>query len=403
MKKFTLTFCFIVCACLASAQIRWEPGYFIDNAGQRTEGLIQNRDWNDNPTSFQYKVSADSPEIKRTIEDVQEFSIAGQSKYIRATVDMERASNKLGDYQTDKQPVFKSETLFLKVLVQGENTLYHYTESGLSKFFFSNNDTGITQLIYIKYRRYIDYIQGYEEGTFENNQYKNQLWNHVKCDDTELKSIERLKYDRQDLVNYFLKVNGCYATQAEADFVAPRPKGDFNLRLEAGYSMYKHSVTRNIARFSSEISDSGANFGMEAEYILPTNKQKWAVIVGVNINNFEGEQEIPSNSINGESITATHNFIQVPAGMRHYMYLNKTSKFFATGALVINIVHEGKLDYRSSTDFEADPYVYNFYFGLGYEYGRFSAEARIFTPSGIVNNLESKFHKSGIAVRYKIF
>lgn len=55
-----ILFCCLLAVCYtfhASAQIRFEPGYFIDTANQKTECFIKNVDWKNNPTRFDYKLS----------------------------------------------------------------------------------------------------------------------------------------------------------------------------------------------------------------------------------------------------------------------------------------------------------------------------------------------------------
>ena len=46
------------------AQISFEKGYFINNANQKTNCLIKNQDWKDNPTEFEYKLDENSESIK---------------------------------------------------------------------------------------------------------------------------------------------------------------------------------------------------------------------------------------------------------------------------------------------------------------------------------------------------
>jgi hypothetical protein len=404
MKTKLLTALLLFAATVVTAQISWEPGYFIDNSGARTACLIYNRDWNDNPTNFEYKLNESTAEAKRSLVDTKEFGVTGQSVYVRAEVDMDRASNKVGTYPSEKNPVFVREIFFLRVLVQGTNTLYVVKKGGLEKFFYRTPTKDITQLVYIKYNQFINFTKGYEENTKENNLFRNQLWNDVKCMRTELRKVERIKYEQNHFIEYFKEVNACLGdtTATAAEFEAPRKNGDFNIKLGASYNMYQHVINRSPARYSSDISMSKPSFGVELEYVLPTNKSKWAVLLEVNYNTFEGSQVLPSSTINGEEVTIVHNFLQVPIGIRHFMFVTDKAKIMLTGALAANFINKSSIDYRNNTSLVPASYAYNFGLGIGFEYQRFSVEARLYTPMGIVVGMDSKFYKTAFTLRYRV-
>lgn len=63
-----LFFCFIK---ISSAQIAYEPGYFIDNQGEKTTCLIRDRGWKNNPSSITYRLSGDAPEITLESQDIK--------------------------------------------------------------------------------------------------------------------------------------------------------------------------------------------------------------------------------------------------------------------------------------------------------------------------------------------
>ena len=127
-------------------------------------------------------------------------------KYERHTVNIDISGNSLSSYSTEKQPKYESKIVFLKVLVSGEATLYEYTESGFSKFFFSMNSSEPEQLVYKKYKVL-------EEGTFKgrigtNEYYKNQLAGIIKCDGANSRP-EYVGYQQKPLIKYFKAYNEC--------------------------------------------------------------------------------------------------------------------------------------------------------------------------------------------------
>lgn len=133
------------------SQITYDKGYFINNSDKRVECLIRNLDWKNNPRKFEYKASKQSEKEFLSIESVKEFGIYNISKHIRVDVNIDRSSDKLGFMSHDKKPIFKKETLFLKVLTEGEASLFVYKENGLVRYFFQIRNQDMDQLVFKEY------------------------------------------------------------------------------------------------------------------------------------------------------------------------------------------------------------------------------------------------------------
>ena len=55
MKKQLLILLIFISTFNSYAQTSFEKGYFINNEGQKTDCLIKNIDWKDNPTEIKFK------------------------------------------------------------------------------------------------------------------------------------------------------------------------------------------------------------------------------------------------------------------------------------------------------------------------------------------------------------
>ena len=88
------------------SQISYEKGYYIDNNNQKTNCLIKNIDWRNNPTEFEYKLSNNSESQKITIKSIREFGIDKISKYVRSTVNIDVSSDILDNLSDNKKPIF---------------------------------------------------------------------------------------------------------------------------------------------------------------------------------------------------------------------------------------------------------------------------------------------------------
>ncbi len=151
MKKPILLILTSLFFSFSYAQVKFEKGYYIDNAGNRVECFIKNVDKENNPTDFMYKMSEEAGAEKLTIDDVSEFGSDNQYKYIRAIVDVDKSSPDIKSLFSVKDPEFVIDTIFLKVLVEGKASLFSYYNYPLKRYFYTFKDNSIEQLIYKKY------------------------------------------------------------------------------------------------------------------------------------------------------------------------------------------------------------------------------------------------------------
>jgi len=380
MTKMKLLFLFTTIFTFnCYAQISFENGYFIDNNNQKINCLIKNLDWEKNPTEFKYKLSENSELNEKTIKSVKEFGIHNASKYVRRSVKMDRSSNDINELDNDRRPSFQEEELFLKVLVEGKSTLYSYLDNRLIRYFYSIEKSNIEQLVY---KRFI--TNEYKSGT--NNRFRNQLWDDLKCADIKKNKIEKLQYRKSDLVNLFVAYNGCN-NEKYINFEEKEKKDLFNLTIRPRL---------NSSSFESTFSNSTINnsldfgFGLEAEFILPFNKNKWSFIVEPIYTSFKVEK-----STNG-SLEEVINYstIECNAGIRHYFFLNDNSKIFINTSFIYD------LRINESTNLTT---IYMAY-GLGYKYNdKYSIELRHQTPRQLGNGINVDSKTLSIIFGYSVF
>jgi hypothetical protein len=118
MKKFFLLL-FLIISLYSNSQIIFEPGYYIDDDNVRVDGLIKNLDWDQNPDSFEFKLTENSVQEELSIDFVKEFGVLDKIKYERHFVNIDRASIIIGELSSVRGNQFTQENLFLKVLVDG--------------------------------------------------------------------------------------------------------------------------------------------------------------------------------------------------------------------------------------------------------------------------------------------
>jgi hypothetical protein len=335
MNKFYILFLIvgIFSSIKCNSQISFVKGYYIDNANQKTEGLIRNVDWKNNPLEFEYKKTKESEKESMNIESVKEFGINNVSKYIRASVQIDRSSNKFNLLSYDKSPLFKKEQLYLKVLIQGYASLFLYEDNSLRRYFYQTVNNDVDQLIFKKYKTPENKI-----GT--NNKFRNQLYDNLKCVDISMEELKFMNYNKKELLNLFEKYNNCHNSEF-VNFDEKVTSSLFHLNIRPGLNSSSLSMRNNITSSRNTGYDREWSFrvGLEFEFILGFNKNKWAIIIEPTYQYFKAELEIANRS----NTNADYQSIELPLGLRHYLFLNDTSKVFVNASFLYDFALKSKV------------------------------------------------------------
>ncbi|MFA5973552.1 MAG: hypothetical protein WC780_14465 [Lentimicrobiaceae bacterium] len=393
MKKQLFFILILISGINCYSQIKYESGYFVNNYGNKINCLIKNVDWKNSPTEFTFKSSEDSVPEVADIKTVIEFGISDFTKYKRFTVDIDRSSEDINHLSTSRIPEFSNEQLFLKILVEGKATLYSYEQGNFRKYFYSVDSSAAEQLIFKSYL--------YSESEIkENNSFKQQLLNNLKCQKIVSGDLERIKYSNQDLVKIFTLYNECQNSQS-IDYEKKTNRDKFNLSLRLGLN--SSSLVLISPSDASEI-DFGNKMtlrsGIEVESILPFNKSKWALIIEPTF------QYYNSNiTINYRYYKVDYKSIELPLGIRYYMFLHENSKLYLNGSYVIDFDFNSKISAGPGTyaDISSRP---NWVFGLGFnQNNKYTFEMRYGLNRDIIKNSSSYSHYRtfSIILGYNIF
>ncbi len=393
--KQTLVFLSISLLSIAAfGQIKFEPGYYITNEGQRIDCQIMNVDWQSNPTSFNYRLGDSGESIAATIDQVAEFGILNGSRYKRVRVLIDRSPTQLGRMTYNRSPEFSDETLFLRIVVTGKGTLYeHY--SGSIRFFFSVDDSPVQQLIY----------KGYKAASQDiayNEMYKQQLLNEFKCEKISKKDAEALTYTRKDLVKYFAKFNECHgSTTAIADAPKERVK-IVHLTLRPGLTYNSMKITNVTTQASAEWeSKLSYRIGFEIESVLPFNKGVWSILL-------EPGYQTYSATAKAGPLTVEYPAVEIGVGLRRYFYPKGSGRIYTNISAVYNIPSGG-----SAITYNTNPVTtlrlssgVNMVLAAGYTIKKFQLELRYSFNRGVMGDYlyyESTYGGPALVVGYQIF
>jgi hypothetical protein len=148
--------------------------------------------------------------------------------------------------------------------------------------------------------------------------------------------------------------------------------------------------------FDNQVRFSG---GIEAEFVLPFNKNKWAIILEPTYNSYDA-------SISSEPIKIDYQALELPLGLRHYFFLNDRSKISLSIAIQLTVPFNSEVLHHSNVEliitnsanaaFEAS-YVFN---------NRFCVAYRIQTSKELLGDYpiwSGKFSTMAFVVGYSIF
>lgn len=382
--KYKYLIFFAILSIESFSQYIFEMGYFINESNQKTECLIKLMDWINNPTEFEFKLTQDAAVQKQDIKKVKEFGIYGYSKYIRAQVGIDRSSDNINKLDSKRNPVFQEEQLFLKVLIEGEASLFFYQDAFVTRFFYKTSDTEIKQLVY---KRFL-----VNNGILVNSSFKQQLLNDFKDQGISQEDVAYLHYSKKELERFFKKLNGIL----NADYIHYKQKRKeilYNLSLRPGINSCNLKTQNSIFEWKDTDFDNNLNFrfGIEAMYVLPFNKNKWCIIVEPTYQYYKSEKisDINQYSIFTRKSSVNYHSIEIPVGIRYYFYINSKSRLF------VNVAYISDFNFNSSFEcIRSDGWkMYsaemrsqrNYGFGAGYKcLKRYSMEIQYHTSRDIL-------------------
>ncbi|WP_152286525.1 hypothetical protein [Flavicella marina] len=390
MKKKYFAFVFLLSFIYANSQSKFEKGYIIDNKNKKTECLILNQGWSDTPYEIIYKSSEGATEKTLSIDDMKEFSLIGQSKFIRYTGKIERSKKEIDDLTTENKPKFNVETIFLEEVISGTASLYVYRFEEINKFFFSAFETPIEPLVKITY------LNTSRTTYKENNMYRQQLFNSLKCDDLKTNRLEWLKYESKDLAKYFEKYNVCinpdYVNENE-NHMKTKFMDYIHLNILPGvtYNQLRLQNLRYNFNDAGTANEFGYRIGAEIEAVIPYFNYSYSVILEPKYSSFSYKGYFDEASY----FSGTYSIFEVSIGLRYKYRANEKSAFFINGNYGFGFPSTQNSDgvstklYRDSffngvrtenlqyTDNEHKTALGSFEIGLGYKFKeKYSIELR---------------------------
>mgnify|MGYP003606653309 CR=1 FL=1 len=397
MKKVILLFIFI--SLPVFSQINFETGYFIDNNGIKTNCLIRNLDWVNNPSQIEYKINNNEKSKFYTVSDIKEFAVENNCIYKRFNVKIDKTSGNINLLGNDRNPIWSDDTVFLKSIVEGEINLYEYIDSNKVVFFISSgNHESVEQLVYKEY-----YKENSQIG--KNYLFRQQLFNSIKSNNLDIEDFKKINYTKSDIINLLLKYSPNNDLKTKKIEFSKKSIA-INFKIISGINFTNFSIIYSPSQKYSFDTQSILTVGFEFECVLPIKKNKWTFFINPNYQSYQAKVVINKDegySFYPKEYSLNNRFIEIPVGIRHYLFLKNDTKLFFNAGLTFNYSFNSTLTTQND-EFSIYANSYNRFIGMGLNINKYSFEIRYNSDKDLLREFifeSSKYTSTSILLGYK--
>lgn len=405
LSALTFVFCFLFLQQTYS-QENLQPGYVILKSGDTLRGIIDYRNWENNPKSISFRADAFSPDVNYTTNTINCF-VVNNEVYVTAVVAAEISETQINELNFLPKIVTRIDTTFLQVIVSGEKSLYYYSDKIGKKHFYIGKPDGFELLIYKKYLK-----EGKREISIsENKTFIGQLSLYMQ-DCPEVKAIiNNTEYNKKSLAKVF---NAYYENMAgSAIYVYTNEKLQLNFGALAGVSITKLKLSSSEEDFdflgNAEYTTS-TNFsgGLFLDVILARNQRKWSIYNELILSSYDVTGQWANYYDENYYKMYTNNFaysyLKVNTMVRfNYPFMTKDLKAFInagisngyaiseTNSTIKEVKRYGDPEISEGPALQdTRKYEVGFLAGLGVKYRKFSFETRYEGGNGMSTDLGLK-------------
>lgn len=385
LPRFLFTLVFVILTMRAIGQISFEPGYFVDVSGRRVECLIRNEKWKNNPYRVQFKRGETEHIETASPKTWKQFGFSDGTVYESKRTEIEQSSNRLNDLDDRRGPVFKSDTVFLRLIVTGKAALYQYEEENKLLFFIQVDGDTLVPLVNKMYRVTVTNTQGSQNGggsekVARNELYRGQLRTALNCPHIDDRQILSMRYTQKSLVEFVSHYNGCQSDQPTVSLPSIEKRVLLQLNIRAGAAMNAMDVISGPSLAMHKIGPSmSSRIGLEAEIALPSRGNRWGIIVETSYQSFGATDVTP-----GLILDLKYNTVDLSVGPRYRVHSGKNSSVFFNGGFAYAFSLDSRILINNYYELECNALPY-YWIGAGFQWMRLSAEFRYLTPRDPMN------------------
>ncbi|PSR52882.1 hypothetical protein AHMF7605_04750 [Adhaeribacter arboris] len=337
-KTFTYllwaTFLLLVTNFNTFAQKNFTPGYLISSSQDTIAGLIDNKEWDRNPSYIDFKSNSESTIQHYTIQQLNGFGFVNGDVYRKAVVKIDKTPVRFEELLNNSKPTIVSDTVFLLEQVKGSLSLYHLLDEKDKSHFFIQKDEGlIDELIQ---RNFVFYKNSQPLfGTSE--QYKDQLKYSYLHDFSDLYSqITKTSYTKAALTSLIQKANTRLNPEITKTIkIISKHESKFGLVVGVNLTHYQFiSEGYEYLTKTHFTWQKNPMIGFSHQIILPRNRKKYAIYneLAWKRNFTQGQFDIKDATYSSTGIiTIKANYLGLTSMLRYSWMNQKCQPFMNVG------------------------------------------------------------------------
>jgi len=392
-----------------SAQSNYVDGYVVTLKGDTLNGEIYFANMAKNPDKIRFRKNEVEEPYLFNPGNIESFHAAGDY-YVRAYVKSEITLSDDHLLTTNQDYQFKSDSAFLRVLVDGPKQLLRYENYVGNINYYISTDSGYQ---YLWHKTFLK-EKGGAYIKVQNNRYIGQLAIYFSDCDAIKGQLPELKYDNKRLIKLF---ESYYSNCSNYSYVIPKTKSPWQWSFGALAGITKTSVsfrTGSTKIFSyipipsdnpyftpftkSEfIRTFDATGGIYANVYLPRSNKKWSIY---------NEALITSYTVYNTDIYTSNNYFKINNMLRYEIPVREFRVITMVG-MSNGYAYQSILKRKNHPDagIKTTRFEQGIILGTGIGYKRFALEARFTFSDGISGDphLQSRVRRTYFLLSYRIF
>ncbi len=387
IRRLLLLFLFTGISYNISAKENWQQGIVVTVSGDTLNGEIDFQDWKRNPDEIRFRQSDFESISIFTPNQIISFEVSGE-RYISKHVTIDQTPLKANALR-EVNPESTEATVFLKVLVKADISLYEYKWDRIN--YYVEYEREVVELIS---NEYVVFRGGrYLLVETNKNVYLDQLSQMPEsCNESE---ISKVNYSTGSLIEF---VAGCNSNEVEFTRKRKRPILKHGPFITGSYVTFNDDVTR--FEFIDPVAEDpyflrwnlDGNFnnsfsfgiGYQVEIILPYDLERNSISIALEYHLYKFTSDISFSTDEGTVDSFVNRFvsdIEVDYRIRdiQFWYTRRATQGLSGMFLEVGVLHSARV-YNNTTagisvnssdrkefDFDTPHSFFGLFLGVGLE------------------------------------
>ncbi|TKG92449.1 hypothetical protein EYV94_19615 [Puteibacter caeruleilacunae] len=407
LKSF-LALALLFIATSTIAQIKFTKGYIIDINNNKYSCFIRNNGNQNSGANYSYKIYEKDTPKDIDMKAVKEFGIDNQLRYVRSLIAIDISSDNIRDEkEIQNSAEIEKGFAFLKEVMRGGTTslLYFFFE-GKGYYFYKQGEADAELLVFKKYN--VEKESRVVTKIIYDQLFQEQLKQKFPCSI----NTKTVRYNERSLTNYFKT----YFNETNKQFQTNRTddestSGELRAKLVLTGNKSSYTINDESRLLSFPFDDqNNMGFGLEVEYLFKFNRNKFGIFAEANYMSYDGTTYATEalESSQASPINIDYKYLEFPIGICYYSHLNAkqdANLFVKFGYAPNTVLSSSKLTMWNDNNEKEMSGSGNMFYGVGFNYRRFSIEFRQYTDRNItqgVHNYGSDYGNTSLRLSFQL-